>query len=48
MNPGKTAGQVTSYKLSCRKYQPSTHRHTGDVLAEAIDANTVSTGKQYG
>ena len=48
MNPGKTAGQVTSYKLSCRKYQPSAHRHTGDVLAEAIDANTVSTGKQYG
>lgn len=48
MNPGKTAGQVTSYKLSCRKYQPSAHRHTGDALTEAIDANTVSTEKQYG
>lgn len=48
MNPGKTAGQVTSYKLSCRKYQPSAHRHTGDTLTEAIDANTVSTDKQYG
>ena len=47
MNPGKTVGQLTSYKVSCKKYQPSAHRYVGGALADAIDNNTVSVDKKY-
>jgi len=48
MNPGKTSGQVTTYKVSCKKYQPSKHRYVGGALAESIESNTTNTEKQYG
>lgn len=48
MDPQKKAGQVVSYKLNCKKYQPSKHRYTGPNLTQTMDESTVNTEKQYG
>lgn len=48
MNPTKNAGQVTSYRINCKKYQPSKHRYTGENLTASIDNKTVTTEEQYG